>query len=187
MRTPASACLVLLWIGGCAGSDLHSLSGENLRTVRFQTEPETLLFVLNDGREGPVWGMRDEFGKIALLKNIPDVALFEVDQLSISPGDEYLAVLSVGEGHPYLEVFRLEELIGSRDSNWDVTVEPIGSIDPYRGSISIVGWRKTQLVVQSDVPLHRLDKTKRRVDVLHREEKCQTFTWSPDTDEIVRN
>jgi hypothetical protein len=74
-------------------------------------------------------------------------ALMEVSELLVSPQGNYLAVLSVGEGHPFLEIIDLKKL---RQDNRCVVLH---SIDPYPGSVWVKRWESTRLILGSTVPL----------------------------------
>ncbi len=77
-------------------------------------------------------------------------ALLQVSDLAPSPDRRWLAVLSVGEGHPILEVVDLQTLLTTHEYQVEVT------INPYPGTINIAGWRDSMLLVTSDMPLRDL-------------------------------
>jgi hypothetical protein len=74
-------------------------------------------------------------------------AMHEVDSLLPSPDGMLLAVLSVGEGHPFLEVVDLHALRAQGD------YLVVRDVDPYPGSIEISRWSDGDLVVGSDIAL----------------------------------
>lgn len=77
-------------------------------------------------------------------------ALSEVGEISVSPDRKWLAVISVGEGHPMLEVVDLLRFT-------DVHVyEPLTTVNPYPGTINLAGWTPHALLVSSEMPLDRL-------------------------------
>jgi hypothetical protein len=77
-------------------------------------------------------------------------ALHDVAQLAASPDHRWLAVVSVGEGHPWLEVVDLRRLLDGRG------YEALTEVDPYPGTVLLVGWSADGLRVESDMPLDAL-------------------------------
>jgi hypothetical protein len=77
-------------------------------------------------------------------------ALHQVAALSPSPDGRWLGVVSVGEGHPFLEVVDLESLLAGRG------YKALTTINPYPGTINIQGWTDSALLVTSDMPLPEL-------------------------------
>jgi hypothetical protein len=126
------------------------LSADMLRDRGVLLEPiggEELLCVVNTGDEnGAYWFILKEMGQNrAIGSNLS--ALHEVNQILASPGSTYLAVHSVGEGHPMVEVIDLEKL---RQQGKYVVLH---LIDPYPGTVWIVRWEGLRLIVSSDMPL----------------------------------
>ena len=76
----------------------------------------------------------------------------EVYELKPSPNGRYLAVLSVGEGHPELEVVDLPLLV--RRGQFKV----LRGIDPYPGGVGIDRWDGARLIVGCDMLLTRRGK-----------------------------
>lgn len=74
-------------------------------------------------------------------------ALMEVSEILVSPQGNYLAVLSVGEGHPFLEIIDLKKL--RQDNRYVV----LNSVDPYPGSVWVKRWEGMRLILGSTVPL----------------------------------
>lgn len=145
------------------------------------------LMVISDERKGQAWYMTQKTWRIATIKNIPETALHNVWQVAISPKDEYLAVLSEGEGHPIVDIFKLKTIFRPRDGLEDAMIPPVLTIDPYPGTIWIRGWQSDAcLLIESDVPLTLLDKKKRRVPLLEPGSETQTFSWDISNDAIVR-
>jgi hypothetical protein len=73
--------------------------------------------------------------------------MHEVTDLTPTSDHRWLAVISVGEGHPILEVVDLELLLASH--RYHVVAE----FNPYPGSIGIIRWTKGALLVNSDIML----------------------------------
>ncbi len=80
-------------------------------------------------------------------------AMRQVVTVSASPDRKWLAVLSVGEGHPMLEVVALDALTEQHDYRVMTT------INPYPGTIGLTDWQDGELRIVSDMPLHELPIT----------------------------
>jgi len=144
--------------------------------------------VISDNRKGQAWYVTEAGYRIRSLENVPETCLYNVRQAFASPDDKYLAVVSVGEGHPVLEIFPLDQVLNPRDDEEDYFVEPLLAIDPFPGWVWIAGWQApTVLRISSDMPLQRLDRSKRRVrdGVLYLEDE-NSYLWDVGIDAIER-
>jgi hypothetical protein len=108
---------------------------------------EELLCVINtEDENGAHWFILKDMGRSREIgSNLS--CLHQVHQILPSLDHRYLAVLSVGEGHPMVEVIELEKL--RLQSKYVVLQE----IDPYPGIVSIDRWEGSYLIVYSNVPL----------------------------------
>jgi len=88
-----------------------------------------------------------------------------------------LAVSSVGEGYPILDVFDLTAVLADNDDGKPHPVAPTTSINPYPGGIWINRWDGDKLIILSDVPLETINKKSRRVDDLGESTKVATYIW----------
>ena len=77
-------------------------------------------------------------------------ALHAVGALSPSPDGRWLGVVTVGEGHPILEVVDLKSLLAGQG------YQVLTSINPYPGTINLQGWKDSALLITSDMPLPEL-------------------------------
>ncbi len=89
-------------------------------------------------------GMNESLG-------IFETAFHLVDSIKASPDGRYLAVMSVGEGHPIIEVVDLPQLLNQQQ----YTV--LHSINPYPGVANIEGWQGAELQIASDILLTHRD------------------------------
>jgi hypothetical protein len=138
---------------------------------------EELLCVINTEDEtGAHWFILKDMGRSREIgSNLS--CLHQVDHILPSPDNRHLAVLSVGEGHPILEVIDLEKL--RLQSKYVVLQE----IDPYPGTVSIDGWDGSYLIVNSNVPL-TLRNEDGRVDPALILPKDEAFSLDVATGEI---
>jgi hypothetical protein len=138
---------------------------------------EELLCVINtEDENGAHWFILKDMGRSREIgSNLS--CLHQVDQILPSPDYRHLAVLSVGEGHPIVEVIDLEKL--RLQSKYVVLQE----IDPYPGTVSIDRWEGSHLIVYSNVPL-TLRKEDGRVDPELILPKDEAFSLDIETGEI---
>jgi hypothetical protein len=104
------------------------------------------LCVTNVDGEEPAWTLRTASGRARQIKT-PKASLSHVAELRVSPSGRYAAVVSVGEGHPILDLFDLHAVLD------DDAPEPLATVNPYPGMVSIREWTGDLLVVESDMPL----------------------------------
>jgi len=104
-----------------------------------------LLRVAGSEQTGAQWFHQQGLG----LREIPapPVALFPVSAVP-SPDGRFLAVLSVGEGHPVLDLLELRRVLGGSHGT-----QSLRTIDPYPGGLELLGWEGNRLKVSSDRPL----------------------------------
>ncbi|GAK61369.1 C4-type Zn-finger protein [Candidatus Vecturithrix granuli] len=144
---------LLVNIRGILFEPLQNVSRGNQRLAEGAT-----LCVINTQNEGPQWfllntdsiGVNEQLGSIS-------ASLALITSIKASPDGQYLAVVSVGEGHPILEVVNLPQLLQIK------SYQVLQTIDPYPGSLEIQEWKDGQLYVKSDVLLTEMDKKSGRV------------------------
>lgn len=83
--------------------------------------------------------------------------LHQVADLQVAPDQQWLAVISVGEGHPMLEVVALSDWLAGKPYRAQCT------INPYPGTIHAERWDAGRLRVVSDVDL-RIEDSGLRAD-----------------------
>jgi hypothetical protein len=183
-----SILLILIFIFySCRSGHKVVLTAENIVTDHLNADASVGLMVITDERKGQAWYKTQKTWRIETIKNIPETALHNVWQVEISPKDDYVAVLSEGEGHPMVEIFELKKIFRQRDGLEDEMISPIVTIDPYPGTIWIKGWQSdTILRIESDVPLTLLDKHERRVPFQDPELETRIFLWNISTDTLTR-
>jgi len=77
------------------------------------------------------------------LKIVPNSMLI-VSEFIVSPSQQYVAINSVGEGHPIIDIIELKNLLDDKEPNILI------SINPYPGVVNMVGWVGEKLLVTSD-------------------------------------
>lgn len=77
-----------------------------------------------------------------------DFSMFNsIFQMTVSPDEKYLAILSAGEGHPVVEILDLQKLLKNKE------YKKLAELNPYPGYISIKKWQKNKLIIESDAML----------------------------------
>lgn len=179
--------VVLLKLTGCCHLDRNIVfSADNVVFDQLNKDSAISLLVISDERKGQTWYKTQKSGRVETLKNIPETSLYNVWQIEISPQDEYMAVLSEGEGHPIVEIYEIKKILMQRDGFEDELIPSILSLDPYPGSIWIKGWKSdTEILIESDMPLNLLDKKERRVPLQYPGIETQLFIWDVLSDSII--
>ncbi len=124
-----------------------------------RTEVHSVVCVVNTSNEGPQWFLLSS-GNWQLNQRIGSISadLMLISDIEASPDGKSLAVLSVGEGHPILEVIDLPLLLQKK------SYRVLHKIDPYPGTIEIRSWEDNiWLHIASDMVLTGTDKTSGRV------------------------
>ncbi|MEP7008765.1 MAG: hypothetical protein ABJC13_00430 [Acidobacteriota bacterium] len=135
-----------------SGGDPHRLTAPTSKTCELRVERKDPL----DPSES-CWSLACQ-GKRTTKIGCGVTALSEVGEISVSPDRKWLAVVSVGEGHPMLEVVDLLRFT-------EVHVyEPLTTVNPYPGTINLAGWETHTLLVSSEMPLDLLPLAKGEVE-----------------------
>jgi len=111
-------------------------------TVHFP-EDELKLCAINLSEDTAQWFIL-KGGRLSERIPVSPQSLSIVDDFQISPAQSSLAIVSVGEGHPILDVVDLKYLLEQKE------VKLLLSINPYPGFIHIEKWQKEQLIVVTD-------------------------------------
>jgi hypothetical protein len=131
--TPCDANGVL-----CATLKLEKGEGE--------VKPTKICVLSSDGFE-PVWYLLGNTSFPDRLEKVPDSMLL-VTEILLSPSQKFLAIASVGEGHPYITVVELAPLLHKE------LAKTLVAVNPYPSSANIIGWEgkadKERLVIESD-------------------------------------
>jgi hypothetical protein len=102
-------------------------------------------------------------------------------EAQLSPDGKYLAVVSVGEGHPLLDVYRTAEIIDilQKDSIESVLNEPSLSpqytVDPFPMTVNSIHWKNERtLAFHSEIDFTHFDSTTKRGKF---EENAESKEW----------
>jgi CTP-dependent riboflavin kinase len=71
-------------------------------------------------------------------------SMSQVVDFLISPSQQWLAIISVGEGHPMIDLVELPALLQNNEP------KILLSINPFPGTINLIKWWANQLIVESD-------------------------------------
>ncbi len=92
----------------------------------------------------------------------------------VSEDSRFIALLEVGEGHPWIEILDLQKLLQTGK------VEILAEINPYPGSVNLLYWKKGKLWVESDANLLNKNKSE-SLDIEDISEKSSIYSWDMDT------
>lgn len=157
---PLLGMMLLMLVGGYqieaqdAQENASSAYGVLIEPLE-QGGTESAICVVNMKEQEPYWFL------LALMGNTQigtiSAALHQIADIKASSDGKYLAVLSVGEGHPILEVIELPTLLTQK------TYTVLHTIDPYPGTIDIRSWKGMRLHVGSDMLLTHQENPNERV------------------------
>jgi hypothetical protein len=137
------------------------------------------LLVINPYMSEAQWYLVTDYGRVMVLEP-PPLSMREVRQIAVSEDGKLLAVVSVGEGHPILEVLDLRRVLaGEPDSS------VLGGVDPYPGWVCINHWREGRLRVTSDMMLTFIRAEGGRVPMFLEVWPAEEFSLDPETGEIL--
>jgi hypothetical protein len=88
--------------------------------------------------------------------------LAQIQDILVSPGKELALVISVGEGHPWINVYRIADWLAPIPVGSE-GVEPFRTMDPYPFDWTDVAWRNSNKVgFRSSGDYTRFDHVSRR-------------------------
>jgi len=180
-RILVTISLLIFWVAtGCHMGLQPRSEIENGISVRLNENPGRGISVTTDSYGESAWFETCTGRPVRPIGSVPETSARSVWQAAISPGDDYLAVLSVDEGHPMVDIFQMDRIFSeAKDSE---KLPPLISIDPYPGTIRIQGWQgDTILEVESDVPLNLLDKYTGRTGIEEPWSEPRGFLWDVST------
>ncbi len=183
--------IVLIAVGGCQPTETPNRPGAALVTVREEPSgdpwPVRRIFAIQTAqRTWRVVSPADSTGSARQSwtvevpgqtgREVADwlTAMGEIDTILVSPDGSLAATVSVGEGHPVLEVFDLDALAAGQRKK-------LLYVDPYPGTIHLVRWDGSGLWFQSEMDLSELSHTGRAVnrDPAEPEGPMVSFRWQP--------
>lgn len=150
-------CFLLLWVCLCScraqnsfrPTDYHCLT----TTICYKEdgEKQTGLFFLMPISDGADRNLKQSHLFLLNKKGNNSLVydgLTAVYELQASTQSTYTAFLTVGEGHPWIEIVQTQSLIDSH------RFEPFAEIQPYPGNVSIIKWLDDKrLLIESDIDL----------------------------------
>ncbi len=160
-----------------AKSLAEKITIDSNRCISEKIDDTTILVLSPDYYSEPQWFLISEWS----LKHLthPPQTLHDIISLKASPDKRFLAVISVGEGHPVLSVYKLADILANKKATLAF------EIDPYPGFINIVGWQKTKLHIQSDMLLTHREKDGGRVPLVLALISTESFWLDVDTGTII--
>lgn len=103
-------------------------------------------------------------------ENLP----INVYDAKVSEDSRYIALLEVGEGHPWIEILDLQKLLTTGKT------EIVADINPYPGNVNLLYWKKGKLWVESDANLVKKN-TSESLELEDISEKFSVYSWDMAT------
>jgi hypothetical protein len=166
MRSGSLCCMGLLLIGGSAAI---ATDAEPLAPLQAALDDACVLEADARRDETPAcWRLRCAAAAPREL-GCDVTALHQIVSIQASPDQRHLAVMTVGEGHPILEIVALQALVAQGEYAVRCT------FNPYPGTIWVSGWQPGGLHIGSDVDL-QLEAQEQRADSMF----DRSYSLSPD-------
>lgn len=174
------AALFLLFVGGAAckgpqpGDDLIVAVGtdicEEIRIVRAAGPGAEDRLTVLDGKGRPI--------ELLLPRE-----LATIQTVLVSPAKDMALVVSVGEGHPWINVYRIADWFAPVAATAE-GVEPYRTMDPYPFSWSDIAWRsRSEVTFESAGDYGLFDPATRRPGG-ELEGPVKAWIWDVDTDGV---
>ncbi|MBN2695591.1 hypothetical protein JXR93_13095 [bacterium] len=162
---------------------------KSVDNIRFASLSENRYFVaFVDDSIGTIWGLIKD-NRFHFLVKSPGISFFKLDSFLISPDERYMLTLSVGEGHPILEIFEIEMFFNFEGN--EELIDPIFSLNPYPLWANFEEWKGDNIILSSEIDLTKTEDE--RVAELEKESsdsksevKLFKFSWSVKTGELKR-
>lgn len=111
--------------------------------------------------------------------------LAQIQDVLVSPAKDMALLLSVGEGHPWINIYRISDWLAPLPPGGD-GVEPFRTMDPYPFDWADVSWRNANEVeFRSAGDYSRFDRASRRPGG-EIGDPVRSWVWNLDTDTILR-
>jgi hypothetical protein len=127
---------------------------------------------------GDALGWVDAAGNLRIVRAETDV-LAQIQSVAVAPDGARAAIVSVGEGHPVLAVYRLADLLAGADRPGE-RLPAAAAVDPYPLAIEDVRWLDSDTIeFRSAIDFTRFDRELRRggSDTTGGEPPGRTWRW----------
>jgi hypothetical protein len=124
----------------------------------------------------------DAQGNLAVLSLPRELA--EIQDVLISPDKDLALVVSVGEGHPWINLYRIDAWLARAPAGSD-GVEPLRTMDPYPFAWMDIAWRsENKIGFRSAGDYSRFDRATRRPGG-EADRPFKAWVWNTAADTIV--
>jgi hypothetical protein len=178
-----SLLLLPLMLGACKPKPLSWTELSNVHIVDMHAPEREAVVVIADDQRGLLWYHATANQNLDAMINPPEPSLERIEQLSVSDDDRWLAVISVGEGHPVVDVFDLRAVLTTPQNAEPQPLKAIAAINPYPGRVSIDSWKDGVLRLRSDVNLDQIRQNSGD-DAINPKESI--YLWSIEDDTITK-
>jgi WD40 repeat protein len=170
-------CLPLM-LNICLLSTAHAY--KNIERFKLTQADVKAIIVLWDGYRSQI-GIETSDQSVHFLPSGTIGSFLLLTEVQLSPNGKYLAVVSVGEGHPLLDIYRSDEIIATLqgDSLESVLNESILSpqhaVDPFPMTLDSIHWiDKNTLSFMSEIDFLQFDSATKRGKL---KENAQSKEW----------
>lgn len=123
----------------------------------------------------------DAGGKLVLPPLLHELA--QIQDVLVSPGKDLILVTSVGEGHPWINVYRIAGWLAPLPPGSE-GVEPFRSMDPYPFDWTDVAWQgPNEVRFRSTGDYSRFDRETRRPGG-EIDSPIKSWLWNTSTDAV---
>jgi hypothetical protein len=123
----------------------------------------------------------DAQGRLAVLPLPRELA--EIQEVAVSPDKDMALVVSVGEGHPWINLYRLADWLAPLPPDGE-GIEPRLSMDPYPHAWTEIAWRSgREIAFRSSGDYTRFDRATRRPGGSP-DDPVRDWIWHTTTDAV---
>lgn len=124
----------------------------------------------------------DAQGRLVIPPLLRELA--QIQDVIISPDKGMALIVSIGEGHPWINVYRIADWMAPAAAGSE-GVEPRRSMDPYPYAWTDIRWRKgNEVRFRSEGDYNRFNRATRRPGE-SRDGQARDWGWFPFDDRIV--
>jgi hypothetical protein len=160
----------------------------NIRTIRVDSDTVREIRIITRGGSMPadVLAVIDREGRF-ILPPLKDV-LAAITEVLPSPVGDLALVVSVGEGHPWIAIYRLADWVRPNAPNGE-EIKPLASMDPYPYAWTDITWIDGRNIrFRSPGDYSRFDVRTRRPDAaLLTDEIAGLWIWNIESDIVKKS
>jgi len=175
-RNPVLLLIAVSFLCGCRGNY------SNITSYRIQHEEYDSIVVIRQAWNYPI-GLVDRKNNLRIVRADLDI-LGQVERIILSPNGKLAIIISYGEGHQFLSVYRIDDIVTEFD-NCGKFLKAVYTLDPYPYAFGNIAWVSDDKITFSSVSdFSKFDRKNRRgayspdVD----DELERRWVWNIETD-----